>query len=172
MTGGHGGERKEERRGNETGKRERDDRRAAPPDELRLGADPESLVERPRGQLAAEQEQDCHDWRGRVHSASRGDDSGDVGRAGEPEREAECDASAGEGDKEQQRSNRSARCERRRNRVVAGEGNREGAAVRRDREGSRRQAGRARCLNAFTSSSGAASGASSRHRTTGTPTCS
>src|SRR5207244_8314171 len=99
------------------------------------------------------------------------DDEGDVRPAPEPEGGAEAPA-VRERDREQQRSDAGHRSESPRGRAGAPERVREDAGVCRRRSRGERYAGRARCLNAFTSSSGAASGTPSRHVTTGTPTCS
>ena len=134
--------------------------------------DLEPLVERPGRQLAAEKEQHGHERRARVGSGSGGGHAGDVRRAREEERRAETATVEDERDDEQQRTEREARHERGDGRGGADERVGEHAAVRSRRSGGKSYAGRARCLNAFTSSMGTASGSPSRHVTTGTPTCS
>jgi len=101
-----------------------------------------------------------------------GDDGSDVGRAPEPERRAETSAAEQERSDEQEHPDSCHRDEDRVSRAHARERVGGDAAVRHDRARGGRYAGRARCLNAFTSSSGAASGMPSRQVTTGTPTCS
>lgn len=151
--------------------RERADRRAAPPVQLFLGPDPAPLVERPGRQLTGEEEQDSHERRARVDSLSCPGNRGDVGPAGEEERRAESASVKQERGSEEQRANDGARDEsgdrrrRTRKRVC------EDASIGSGRSDGERYAGRARCLNAITSSSGPASGSSSRQVTTGTPTC-
>lgn len=81
----------------------------------------------------------------------------DVGRASDEEGGAEA-ATEGERDGEQERPECSPGSEIARRRSGAREGVGEDAAVRGQRSGGDCYAGRARCLNAFTSSSGAASG--------------
>jgi hypothetical protein len=100
------------------------------------------------------------------------DEEGEVRPAAEPQRRAEAPAAEGERDDEQQDAERRAGGEEPRGRAGARKRVGEDASVRGQRSGGGRYAGRARCLNAFTSSSGAASGTSSRQVTTGTPTCS
>ena len=152
--------------------RERADRCAAPPVQLSLGSDPPPLVERPGRQLTGEEEQDGHERRARVDSVSGPGNRCDVGRAGQEERRAESASVEEQRGDEQQRANDGARDEagdrRRRTRKRVGED----ASIGSGRSDGERYAGRARCLNAFTSSRGTASGSSSRQVTTGTPTCS
>jgi hypothetical protein len=146
--------------------------RAAPPGEPLLGTDPPPLVDRPRCQLAAEQEKRCHEGRAPVVPTPCGGNGRDVRRTRDEECGAEAAASKHERHDEEQRTEDGARQERDLGRGGADERVGENAGIRRDRSEGGYYAGRARCLNAFTSSRGTASGTPSRQVTTGTPTCS
>jgi hypothetical protein len=152
--------------------RKRGEGHGAPPRELRVGSRRQTVVDRPRGQLAAEQEQDGHQRRRGVGMVLHVDDERDVGAGSQPEREGEAAAAAEKRDDERQRPESGGGNEERRGRPGAGERQGDDAAVGRGRTGRGRYAGRARCRNAFTSSSEAARGTPSRQVTTGTPTCS
>ena len=169
----HRGQRDHERGQEEAAERERADGGAAPPVQLLLGSDLPPLVDRPGRQLAGEEKQDGHDRRARVDPVSGCGNRGDVGAAGEEERDAESRVRRTESAPANSSAPATApgtndgnRRRRTRERV------REDASIGGGRSDGERYAGRARCLNAFTSSRGTASGSSSRQVTTGTPTCS
>ena len=87
---------------------ERCDSHAPAPGDLGLGADLEALVDRPRRQLAAEEEQHGHERGAPVGAASGGGNGGDIRRAGEEERSAEAAAAEEERGDEQHRPERRA----------------------------------------------------------------
>ena len=125
----HRGQGDDERRHRETGERECCDSHAAPPAHLRLGADFEAFVDRPRRQLSAEEEQHGHERGAPGGAASGGGNGGDIRCAGEEERCAKAAAAEDERGDEQHRPEAGAGYEREHRRGGTGERVHDGAAV-------------------------------------------